>query len=70
MAMAKISRNFMGIFTEIGVPVKEKFNSAILFLILKVAANLPAQCDWIRFYLSLFYLLYGAFKLYFYLGQP
>lgn len=38
MAVAKILRNFMRIFTEIGVPVKEKFNSAILFLILKVAA--------------------------------
>lgn len=31
----------MGIFTKIGVPVKEKFNSAILFLILKVAAYIP-----------------------------
>lgn len=59
----------MGIFTEIGVPVKEKFNSAILFLILKVAAYLPAQRNWIRFYLSIFYLLYGAFTVYFYLGQ-
>lgn len=45
MAVAKISNKFEGIFTEIGVPVQEKFHSAILFLTLKVDAYLSAQCN-------------------------